>query len=102
MTDISQAHRALIHRILEGAGTASHGQRRAAFESAGLAEPLRTLVETVATQAIAVTGDDITAARASGLSEDQILEIVVRAAVGQSTRQYELARAALGAAIRRE
>ena len=45
-----------------------------------------------------VTDDDIAAARASGLSEDQVFEIVVCAAVGQATRQYDAAMAALGAA----
>jgi hypothetical protein len=40
---------------------------------------------------------DIAAARASGLSEDQIFETVVCAAVGQATRQYDTALAALKA-----
>jgi hypothetical protein len=39
---------------------------------------------------------------ASGLSEDQIFEIVVCAAVGQATRQYDTAFAALEAATERE
>ena len=102
MTDIKQAHQALNQRVLEGRGTASQSQRRAAFENAGLGEPLRTLIAKVATQAIAVTDCDIAAARASGLTEDQIFEIVVCAATGQSTRQYEAAGTALGLAIRKE
>jgi hypothetical protein len=99
MTDIKQAHQALCQRILEGAGTASQSQRRAAFENAGLGEPLKTLIAKVATQAIAVTDGDIAAARASGLTEDQIFEIVVCAAVGQSTRQHKSAEAALALAL---
>jgi len=88
----------MVARILEGAGRASHARRRAAFENAGLAEPLSTLVDKVAKHASEVTDEDIAAARASGLGEDQIFEIVVCAAIGQATRQYDAALAALGAA----
>jgi hypothetical protein len=97
MSDITQARKALVARILEGEGRASHVQRRAAFDNAGLAE-LRTLIDKVAKYASTVTDDDIAAARASGLSEDQIFEIVVCAAIGQATRQYETGLAALEAA----
>ena len=102
MTDTRQLRKALIERILDGGGMASRSQRRAAFENAGLAEPLKTLIRKVATQAIAVTDRDIAAARESGVTEDQIFEIVVCAAVGQATRQYEAAGAALGLAVRKE
>jgi hypothetical protein len=82
MSDITQARKALVARILEGDGRASHAQRRAAFDNAGLAEPLSTLIDKVAKHAYKVTDEDIAAARASGLSEDQIFEIVVCAAIG--------------------
>ena len=101
MSDISHAHKALIARILEGDGTASHAQRRAAFHNTGLPEPLHALVDKVARRPYQVTDDDIAAARGAGLSEDQIFEIVVCAAVGQATRQYTAALAALGAATER-
>jgi alkylhydroperoxidase/carboxymuconolactone decarboxylase family protein YurZ len=99
MSDITQAHKALITRILEGPGMASHALRRAAFDNAGLAEPLRTLIDKVAKHAYQVTDHDVAAARASGLSEDEIFEIVVCAAIGQATRQYDRARAALVEAL---
>jgi hypothetical protein len=102
MTDTRALRGALTERILDGEGTASRSQRRAAFENAPLAEPLGTLIQKVATQATAVTDRDIGAARASGLTEDQIFEIVVCAAVGQSMRQCESGRAALESAIRME
>ena len=95
MTDITQLHRALITRVLGGGGTAPAELRRAAFDNAGLNEPVRTLIEKVAHQAYDVTADDVTAVRAAGLSEDQIFEIVVCAAVGQADRQYESGLAAL-------
>jgi hypothetical protein len=95
MSDITQARKALVARILEGDGRASHAQRRAAFDNSGLAEPLSTLIDKVAKHAYKITDDDIAAARASGLSEDQIFEIVVCAAIGQATRQHDAALAAL-------
>jgi hypothetical protein len=95
MSDITQARKALVSRILEGDGRASHSQRRAAFDNAGLAEPLSMVIDKVAKHAYKVTDEDIAAAKASGLSEDQIFELVVCAAVGQAMRQYDTARAAL-------
>jgi alkylhydroperoxidase family enzyme len=65
---------------------------------AGLDEPVRTLVDKVAHHAQRVTDDDIAAVRAAGLSEDQVFEIVVCAAIGQADRQYTGALAALAAA----
>jgi hypothetical protein len=94
--------KAMVTRILEGDGKASHAQRRAAFDNAGLPEPLSTLVNKTANYAYRVTDEDITAVKASGLSEDQIFEIVVCAAIGQATRQYETALAALDAVTTKE
>lgn len=99
MADIEQARKALVARILDGQGKASRIQRRAAFDNSGLPEPLGTLIDKVARHASRVTDEDIAAARASGVSEDQIFELVVCAAVGQATRQYDAALAALAAAI---
>ena len=101
MSDITQARQAVVARILEGDGKASRAQRRAAFDNAGLPEPLSTLINKVAKRAYTVTDEDIAAAKASALSEDQIFEIVVCAAIGQATRQYDTALAALEAAIER-
>lgn len=101
MADITRARKTVVARILEGEGRASHAQRRAAFDNAGAAPPLNTLIDKVAKHAYTVTDEDITAAKASGLSEDEIFEIVVCAAVGQATRQHDAALAALDAAIER-
>lgn len=95
MSEITNAREVLVARILEGPGTASPAQRRAAFANAGLAEPLRTLIDKVAKHAYKVTDADIGAARASGISEDEIFELVVCAAIGQAGRQYDTALAAL-------
>jgi alkylhydroperoxidase family enzyme len=93
------AHRALVTRILEGDGRASRAERRAAFENAGLAEPLCTLIDKVARRPARVTDGDIAAVLASGESEDQLFELVVCAAIGQATRQYETALEALAEAM---
>lgn len=93
------AQEAVVTRILEGDGRASQAQRRAAFDNAGLAEPLSTLINKVAKQPPRVSDGDVAAVRASGFSEDQIFELVVCAAVGQATRQYETALEALAEVI---
>jgi alkylhydroperoxidase family enzyme len=98
MPDIRRARHALLARILEGDASASRAQRRAAFDNAGLTEPLRTLVDKVAARAHLVGDEDIAAARASGLDEDKIFELVVCAAIGQATRQQDAALATLDAA----
>ena len=98
MVEIAQLHRELVVRVLAGKGTAARELRRAAFDNAGLSEPIRTLIEKVANHAYQVTDGDIAAVRAAGLSEDQIFEIVVCAAVGQASRQYTSALAALASA----
>lgn len=104
MSDITELHRALIARVLGGNGQAPSALRRAAFDNAGvdagLPEPLRTLTGKVADHAHRVTDEDVAAARAAGLSEDQVFEIVVCAAVGQANRQYESALAALAGATK--
>ena len=101
MSEFTKTRQAVVARILDGDGRASRAQRRAAFDNAGLAGPLSTLVEKVAKHAYKVTDEDVAAARAAGLSEDQIFELAVCAAVGQATRQYDTALAALAAATER-
>jgi len=98
MAEIAQLHRELVARVLEGNGKATAELRRAAFENADLNEPIRTLIEKVANHAYRVTDEDVAAVRASGLSEDEIFEIVICAAVGQASRQYTSALAALASA----
>ena len=102
MSNIVEARKALVTRVLEGTGHASRAQRRAAFDNIGLEAPLGTLIEKVAKRAHTVTDEDIAAVRAVGLSEDQIFEIVICGAVGQAIRQHDKALAALEAATRKE
>src|SRR5262245_30604974 len=87
--------KAAIARVLDGDGRASKEQRKAAFDNAGVAEPARALIDKVAKTAWKVTDEDVAAAKAAGLSEDEIYELCVCAALGQSQRQLEAALAAL-------
>jgi hypothetical protein len=52
MSDITRTRRALVARILERDGRASPAQRRAAFDNAGLPDPLRMLIEKVAKRSL--------------------------------------------------
>ena len=102
MSDITSLHKTLVARVLEGEGRASSEIRGAAFNNEGLAEPVRAFVDKVAHRATTVTDADMGTLTKAGLSEDQIYEIVVCAAIGQATRQYQSALAALSAAMGRE
>jgi alkylhydroperoxidase family enzyme len=102
LSDISSLHSSLVARVLEGEGRASPEIRRGAFDNEGLTEPMRTFVEKVAHRARTVTDADISTLRKAGLSEDQIYEVVVCAAIGQATRQYQNAMAALSTAMGRD
>src|SRR5262245_43508243 len=103
MSNITQARKTLVSRVLHRGGDASPTMRRAGFDDAGITGPVGRLIDKVAKQAYNVTDDDIAAARLAGFSEDQIFEVVVCAAIGQSTRQYDTAHAALDeGAFRRE
>jgi alkylhydroperoxidase family enzyme len=90
----------LVSRILDGVGVLPQGDRKAAFANDGVPQTARPFVAKVATQAARISDEDVAAAKAAGLSEDAIFELAVCAAIGQSTRQYESALAALAEATK--
>ena len=92
------AHRALVDAVLHGTGKASAAQRAGAFSNEGLSPPLDALIGKVATRPAQVTDADFAAAKASGCNEDQLFELVICAAVGESARLYEAGLAALAEA----
>jgi hypothetical protein len=92
-------HQLLVNRILQGPGQAPADQRARAFANAGLPDPLGPLLDKVATRSAHVTDADFATAREAGFSDDQLFELVICAAVGESTRQYEAGLAALAEAI---
>jgi hypothetical protein len=102
MPDIRQVRTALVRRILKETGMTEPVKREAAFNNSYLAEPLGALVDKVARHAFRITDEDMAAAIASGLNEDEVFEIVVCAAVGQANRQYDTALAALEVATGKE
>ena len=91
-------HKLLVNRILHGPGRAPADQRAHAFDNAKLPEPLRTLLDKVATTSAQVTDADFATAIEAGFTDDQLFELVICAAVGQSTRQYDAGLAALAEA----
>lgn len=91
------AYRALVDRVLNGPGRATTRQRADAFNNEGLDPPLRDLIGKVAATPTRVTEADFAAAKDSGCTEDQLFELVICAAVGQSARLYEAGLQALAA-----
>ena len=94
----TRGRQAVVERVLRGPGTASQAARRAAFDNQGVDAPARALIDTIAQRAWMVTDADVAGAKAAGVSENQIFELAVCAALGQATRQIESALAALKAA----
>ena len=89
----------VVRRVLNGPGTASSTARRAAFDNQAVDQRGRTLIDKVARHAWKVTDRDVAAAKAAGLCEDEVFELIVCAAIGQATRQLDAALAALDAAV---
>jgi hypothetical protein len=89
------AFRALQDRVVQGEGRASPEQRARAFGNEGLSAPLDGLLGNVAARPAQVTDADFAAARAAGFTEDELFELVICAAVGQSARLYDAGLAAL-------
>ncbi|MGH3409258.1 MAG: hypothetical protein ACRDRJ_43215 [Streptosporangiaceae bacterium] len=91
-------HQALVGHVLNGAGRASADLRARAFSNADVPPALQALIGQVATRPAQVTDADFAAAKASGFSEDELFELVISAALGQSARRYEAGLAALAEA----
>src|SRR5690349_18509681 len=97
---MTNPHRkALVDRILAPPGDSPPDQRQAAFTNDGIAEPARALIDKVVKHAYKIIDEDVAAVKQT-LSEDQIFELAVCAAVGQANRQLESALAALEAATK--
>ncbi len=91
--------RGLVTHVVEGDLRFTLALRRAAFNNSALTGPIAILAGKVALRPTEVTDQDIAAAKASGLSEDELFELVVCAAVGQASRQDEAALRALVQAL---
>jgi hypothetical protein len=84
-----------MERVLGRKGQVSPDERLRAFSNTGVAEQWRSLVEMVASRSSQITDRDLDAVKAAGYSDDQVFELIVCAAVGEATRQYESGLAAL-------
>jgi hypothetical protein len=92
---VSRLRKTVVERVLHGAGKSAGHDRRAAFDNRDVPAAARDLIDKVARQAWKITDEDVAAAKAAGLSDDQIFELAISAALGQSTRQLDAALAAL-------
>ena len=102
MANIARARQALYARILDGSGHCKPAQRHAAFEGTSELQPVRELLQNVRLHAHRVSDADVQRALAAGLTQDQLFELVVCAAVGQAGGQYEAALKALAAVSGKE
>ena len=99
MSEAARRFRELVvDRAVDGPGMAGSAARRAAFDNHGVDERARALIDKVARHAWKVAAADVAAAKTRGVSEDEIFELTVCAALGQATRQLDAALAALDAA----
>ncbi len=99
MGSASDLRAAVRRAILEGRGRSSAEARRQAYDGEGAPGAVASYIAKVRDHAYKITDEDIEALRAAGLDDDQIFELSVAAAVGQATRQYDAAAAALDEAL---
>jgi hypothetical protein len=76
----------LRRAVFESSGRSDPATRAAAGSGGSLPEPLGTYVAKVRDQSYRVTDRDITALATAGLSEDEIFELTVAAALGAACR----------------
>lgn len=96
MSDAARRLRArVIEGVLDGPGRTTSDRRRAAFAHAGGEGGAQGLIDKATRTAWKVTDEEVAAARQAGLTEDELFELVVAAALGQATRQLDAARAAV-------
>ena len=93
-------HKQLLDAILDAPADTPEHLRRAVVERAGGArdgvpESIRYYVDKVASHAYKVTDRDVAALQAAGLSDDDVFEITVAAAVGAAMHRLHRGMAAL-------
>jgi alkylhydroperoxidase family enzyme len=89
----------LRKRVLEGPGQLDATVRKAAFlhEPGSLPDEVAAYVTKVHGRAYEVTDQDVAALRGTGLTEDQIFELTIAAAVGAGLSRLDAARSVRGA-----
>ncbi|HEU0169377.1 MAG TPA: hypothetical protein VFS62_16485 [Chloroflexota bacterium] len=89
---------AMEARLLAGPGTAPPELRSKAFEDRDVPDALAELIGKVAKRSFRMTDADFAAPLAAGFTEDQLFELVICAAAGESSRLYHAGLAALAEA----
>jgi hypothetical protein len=95
MSETDRLRQRVIDRAVNGPGRTAPAIRRAAFDNSGVDSRARFLIDKVASRAWTVTPADVAAVSRSGMTDDEVFELVISAALGQSTRQLQAALAAL-------
>jgi hypothetical protein len=85
--------------ILDREGKTDRATRRKAYEGEGTPGAIAEYVATVQRNAYRVDDDMMAAVRQAGLDDDAIFELTVATAVGEATRQFDAAMAALATAL---
>jgi len=84
--------------VIDGPGTTSPAQRRAAADGQADASPLGRYLEQVRTGAYRVTPEAVEALRAAGHADDALFELTIAAALGEARRQLDAGLAAVAKA----
>jgi alkylhydroperoxidase family enzyme len=92
-------HAAAIERVrtamINVQGVTADELRQDVYDAKAQAQPLGAYLEKVRDAARTITDDDVAALRASGYSEDAIVELTITAAAGAAGRRYDAALKAL-------
>lgn len=88
-------HRTFVQRIVHGPGVTDAADRDSAFRNLSRSGPVGVLLNKVVTDSAAITDADFAEIRLAGCTDDQVFELVICAAVGEATRQYEAGMRAL-------
>jgi alkylhydroperoxidase family enzyme len=86
----------LVEAVLEGRGTVSVEERRAAFSGHPDDNAVSDYVELVRSQAYRVTAEEIERLRGAGLDDDAIFELTVAAGLGVGVERLEAGLSLLG------
>lgn len=95
MPDLAKFKNAVFERVLRGGGHSSTAQRQHAFEGAREDTAVGRLTDKVAKTSHAVEESDFAAALAEGATEDEVFELVICAAIGETERRYDAVRSVL-------
>jgi hypothetical protein len=98
MAEFDEVRHRAIARAVHGPGVSAPAARRAAFDGDAVDAGVAALLKKVRERAWEISDGDVEAALDAGVSEDEVFELVVCAALGQAQRQLDAACQALDGA----